>query len=158
MPKYFPVGWGFPGCLCELLAALLCLPVKKKMLSPPLIWRRCFVPHHDQVRNMLCRLTLHLAAPQVAHRDLDGVFVSLGVQLVANRLVLEQVKCCSDPLCLLPAAHFPPHLLLCLSKCSKSVLCALCLGCCSGLLSQSTEHPLPFCRSFNFTLPNAIAR
>lgn len=80
---------------------------------------------HDKVRNMLCRLTLHLAAPQVAHRDLDGELEPLGVQLMANELVLEQVKCCSYHLCLLPSAHFPTHLLLCLSK-SSSQCCVLC--------------------------------
>lgn len=70
-----------------------------------------------------------LAAPQVAHRDLDGELEPPGVQLMAKEMVLEQVKCCSDHLCLLPAAHFPTHLLLCLSKSSKTVLCALYLGC-----------------------------
>ncbi|RLV99666.1 hypothetical protein DV515_00009587 [Chloebia gouldiae] len=34
---------------------------------------------------------LHLAAPRVAHRDLDGELEPLGVQLMANELVLEQV-------------------------------------------------------------------
>lgn len=35
VPKYLPVGWGLPGCLSELLAALFCLPIKKRC---PLPW------------------------------------------------------------------------------------------------------------------------
>lgn len=74
---------------------------------------------------MLCRLTPHLAVPEVAHRGVDVGLEPLGVQVTANELVLEQVKCCSDRFCLLPSADSPTHFLLFLSKCSNRchVLC-----------------------------------
>lgn len=64
------------------------------------------MPDHDQVRNRPCRLTLHLAAPQIAHRDLGGEFEPLGVQLMAKKLVLEQVKC-SFQLLIFQPTFFP---------------------------------------------------
>lgn len=47
------------------------------------------------------------------------------VQVTADELVLEQVKCCSDGPCLLLSAGFPTHFLLFLSKYSSQchVLC-----------------------------------
>lgn len=48
----------------------------------------------------------------------------LRVQVMAEELVLEQVKCCCDRLCLLPPAGFPTHFLLFLSSVQASAVCS----------------------------------
>lgn len=133
VPKESPVGWGLPGCLCELLAALLCLPIKKCCPLNCMEEMLCVWPWQSEEH----ALQINLAPGSTSScsqgfrwrawaswGSAHGQWAGAGAGEMLLWSPLPPSKCSfSNPPSSLSLQEF------------KSGLCALYLGCCSGLLS-----------------------